>query len=291
MLARAFANYLAGHSSSGQCRFMNIRPAALHSMWYGQSEANYREAFRIAREAGAAEPDVPVVMFLDEVDAIGTARGNAVGRIHDRVLLALMAELDGLDPRGNVIVLAASNRADALDPALLRPRRLGDHIIHVPRPNRKAAEAIFSKYLHGGIPVDVNGDAREEKPPHEVLIDSVLARIFSPNGEGALATLRFRDGRERTVGAADLISGAVISKIVNDACERACLREIETGQSGVRLEDLLSAVDVEFERVARFLTPLNCRGHIDDLPQDVDVVSLQPVERRIRRPQRYLRIA
>ena len=50
---------------------MNIKPGALHSVWYSQSEANYREIFRVAREAGEGEPDVPVVMFFDEVDAVG----------------------------------------------------------------------------------------------------------------------------------------------------------------------------------------------------------------------------
>ena len=122
---------------------MNVKPAGLHSMWYGQSEANYREAFRVAREAGAREPEVPVVMFFDEVDAVGGARGDWGHRVDDRVLTAFMAELDGLESRGNVLVIAATNRRDALDPALLRPGRLGDLVL--------AARGRFSPDDHNAI--------------------------------------------------------------------------------------------------------------------------------------------
>ena len=78
MVARALARWLGEQSPGGRSRFMHIKPGALHSMWYAQSEANYREAFRVAREAGAREPGVPVVMFFDEVDAIG-ADARATG--------------------------------------------------------------------------------------------------------------------------------------------------------------------------------------------------------------------
>ena len=98
---------------------MNIKPAALHSEWFGRSEANYREAFRVARQASVECPDVPVVMFMDEVDAVSRPRGSSHMHVDDRVLTALMAELDGLEDRGNVFVVAATNRRDAID----RPRR------------------------------------------------------------------------------------------------------------------------------------------------------------------------
>ena len=116
LLARAFANWIAELSPSGRSRFMNIKPAALHSPWYAESEANYREIFRVAREAGRADPEVPVVMFFDEIDSVGSSRTPSSHRVNDRVLTALMTELDGLEDRGNILVLAATNRADALDP-------------------------------------------------------------------------------------------------------------------------------------------------------------------------------
>ncbi len=75
-VARSTCNWLAGLSQSGRSRFINVKPGALNSMWYGATENNYREIFRIAREAATAEPEVPVVMFFDEIDAIGATRGR-----------------------------------------------------------------------------------------------------------------------------------------------------------------------------------------------------------------------
>jgi proteasome-associated ATPase len=151
-IARALANWMAGLAKFGRSHFVNIKPGAMNSMWFGQTEANYREAFRAAREASELEKEVPVIVFIDEIDSIGAARGASLMRVDDRVQTAFMAELDGFEGRGNVLVVAATNRRDALDPALLRPGRLGDLVIEIPRPNRKAAAAIFDRYLRRGIP-------------------------------------------------------------------------------------------------------------------------------------------
>jgi proteasome-associated ATPase len=288
MIARALANWLARLSKSGRARFMNIKPAALHSMWYSQSEANYREAFRVAREAGEREPGVPVVMFFDEIDHVGACRGSSLMRVDDRVLTALMAELDGLESRGNILVVGATNRRDALDPGLLRPGRLGDIVIEVPRPNRAAAYEIFSKYLHEDIPYARYGYGADARATREQLISSAVSRIYSPNGEADLARLTFRDGKTRTVKSSDLVSGAVISKITQVAMERACLREVEGGEPGVTLADLLCAVSEEFASTCSALTPANCHKHLGGLPQDVDVVSIEPLTRKAARPHRFV---
>ena len=123
-----------------------------------------------------------------------------------------------------------------------------------------------------------------------MIIDSVISRIYSPNGESDLATVTFRDGRRRPVRAGDLVSGASIAQISINAMERACVREIETGRSGLRLDDLLSAIDEEFTRAVSVLTPLNCHKHLGDFPQDVEVASIDPVLRKTTPPHRYLRI-
>jgi SpoVK/Ycf46/Vps4 family AAA+-type ATPase len=284
MLARAMAHWLGGLSPSGRSRFVNVKPAGLHSMWYSQSEANYREAFRVAREAGEREPGVPVVMFFDEVDAVGGSRGDWGHRVDDRVLTAFMAELDGLEDRGNVLVVAATNRRDALDPALLRAGRLGDLILEIPRPNRVAGREILAKHLSFGLPIDTSTD-------REALLDLAVSRIYSPNGMGELATVTLRNGKRRGVSAADLVSGATIANIARSAVERACLREAETGESGLRSTDVLEAIDREFEVAIRGLTPRNCREYLFDLPQDVDVVQVEPRRARARREHRVLRIA
>jgi len=288
LLARALANWLATLSKSGRSRFMNIKPGALHSMWYSQSEANYREVFRIARQAGEQEPDVPIVMFFDEVDAMGMHRGDSVMRVDDRVMAAFIAELQGLESRGNILVVSASNRRDAIDPALLRPGRLGDLILEVRRPNMKAAADILGKHLHPDIPYAGNGNGHEAAALRQEAIQSAVARIYSANGESDLATLVFRDGARRVVKAHDLISGAVIANIARAATEQACVRETKTGAAGVRAEDLLSAVADEFECAAGALTPANCRKYLSDLPHDKDVVSVEPVVRKVKRPHQYV---
>jgi len=289
LIAKGLANWLAGVSPSGRARFMNIKPGALHSMWYSQSEANYRELFRTARAAAAATPGQPTVLFFDEVDSIGSARGQSHMRVHDNVLTAFIAELDGLVGRGDILVIGATNRREAIDPSLLRPGRLGDLVLEVPRPNRQAARDIFAKHLPADIPYARNGHGEDWAATREEILDATVSTIYSPNGEGELATITFRDGKRRAVRAADLASGAVFANIARSAIERACHREVQTGDGGVAWNDVSSAITEEFTGAARVLCPANCRLHLSGLPQDVDVVSVEPVARKTNRPQRYLK--
>ena len=296
MMARALAAWVGEMSPSGRSKFMNIKPAALHSEWFGRSEANYREAFRVARRASAEGPDVPVVMFFDEVDAIGSPRGSSHMGVDDRVLTAFMAELDGLEDRGNIFVVAATNRRDAIDPALLRPGRLGDTVLTIGRPRMQAATEIFQKHLPDDIPyasrssVD-SSTASDTTTIRDEVIEAVVSHIYAPNGESTVATVMLRDGSQRAIHAADLMSGASIGKMVADATESACYRELEAGRAGVRLEDLLAAADDALQVAVGGLTPANCRVHLDDLPQDVDVVRVDPAERRVSRVYKYLEVA
>jgi len=294
MMARALANWLATLSPVSRSRFIHIKPGAMNSVWYGQSEANWRDVFRSARDAAAEDGDIPVVMYIDEVDSIGFGRGiggaETAQRVDERVQNALMSELDGLESRGNILVVAATNRPEVLDPALMRPGRLGDRIIQVPRPNRNGARAIFAKYLKPHIPCASNGHGDDGDASRWAIIDAAISRAYSPNGDGALATVTFRDGKQRTVHAGDLINGSLIAGIVQLATEKACLRDIETKQVGVSLEDVLTAMSEELESAARILTPWNCHKHLAGLPQDMPVASVEPVVRKVSRPHRFLRL-
>lgn len=289
LLARAFANWAGSLSASGRSRFMHIPPARLHSMWYAQSEANYREAFRTARDAAQAEPGVPVVMFFDEVDSIATARAPGGHRVDDRVLTAFMAELDGLEDRGDVLVLAATNRLDVLDPAITRPGRLGDLIVEVPRPGREAGRAILAKHLRAHYPYRAaEPDARS---PRDELLDAAAWRIYAPNGLGDLATLVLRDGKRLPVLARDLVSGAMLAKIAADAVDRAQQRELAGGEIGIGEAELFAAIDLAFEAAVAALTPLNCRQHLDRLPHDTLVARIERPSRPSTRTHRHLELA
>jgi proteasome-associated ATPase len=301
MLVKALVSFLKTLSPSGKARFINIKPGELGSMWYGQSEANIREVFRAAREASELEPEVPVVMFLDELDSIASARGATYHHVDDRVVEALAAELDGLQSCGNVLIVAATNRRDALDEAMVRAGRFGDSSIKVGRPRRPAARAILEKYLRADMPYAVepgrggdNGGGPgatgngSNSAARDTLIDATLSRLFSPNGDGDVATLTFRDGARRVVRFSELLSGATLAKIAHRAARRACLREIETGAEGIALDDVLAAIGDEVDATARLLTPANCWRFIDNLPQDVDVVRVEPVERKPANVYQYV---
>jgi len=289
-VARALCNWLAQQSRSGRALFMNIKPGSLHSMWYSQSEARYREVFRVAREAGRAQPDIPVIMFFDEIDSIGASRGAWNMPVDNRVLNAFMAELDGLESRGNIVVLAATNRVTALDPALLRSGRLFDRPIEIPRPNMKAARAILGKHLPVDIPYDRDGRGAAGVEARERIMDSVISRLYAKNEDSELAKLVLRDGSQRPVRSADLMNGACIAQIANNAIERACTRESETGEEGVRLEDVLSSAEEQCAASLRALTPHNCRDHLSGIPDDVDVVSIVPTAKKIASPHSYLNL-
>ena len=284
-VARATCNWLAGMSPTGRALFINVKPGALNSMWFGQTEQHYREIFRVARQAAEADKDRCVVMFFDEVDSIGSARGNSVHEIHDRMLNAFMAELSGLEERGNIVILAATNRLEAMDPALLRPGRLGDLVLHFPQPNSRAARAILARHLPAGVPYEaIDGD---QAAAREILLDQAIAQLFAQNTDTELANLTLRDGKRRLVRAADLVSGAQLESMAQSALERACIREAEGGPSGVSASDISQAVTGFFLSAARALTPHNARNYIHDLPQDVDVVRVELVERKVRHPHLY----
>ncbi len=131
LLAKAVA------TESG-ANFIAVRGPEVLSKRVGESERMIREIFRKARMAA------PTVIFFDEIDAIAPRRGAGVGdsRVTERIVAQLLTEMDGIQPLDNVIVIAATNRPDILDPALLRPGRF-DRIIEVPLPDKEARKEIF----------------------------------------------------------------------------------------------------------------------------------------------------
>lgn len=122
LLARAVAN-------ESEANFISVKGPELLSKWVGESEKAVREVFRKARMAA------PCIIFFDEIDSIAPRRGSGFGDSHvtERVISQLLTEMDGLEDLQNVVVLAATNRPDILDPALLRPGRF-DRLIYVPSP-------------------------------------------------------------------------------------------------------------------------------------------------------------
>src|SRR6185437_14979373 len=124
-------------AGTGQANVLSVKGAELLSKWVGESERAVRELFRRAREAA------PALVFLDEVDALAPVRGQSTDSgVADRVVAALLTELDGVEGLRNVVVVGATNRPDLVDPALLRAGRMG-RLVFVPPPDAAARAEIL----------------------------------------------------------------------------------------------------------------------------------------------------
>lgn len=129
MIAKAVA-------ATSEANFISIKGPELISKWVGESEKGVREVFRKARQAA------PCVVFFDELDAIAPRRGSeGDAHVTERVISQLLTELDGLEDLKGVVVIAATNRPDIIDEALLRPGRF-DRILEVPPPDKDARKQI-----------------------------------------------------------------------------------------------------------------------------------------------------
>ena len=267
-LARCCAGYIRKLYPDQTCRFMHVAGSRDNSMWFGLSGQRITERFDAVREAAT---DGPVVMFCDEIDALAKRRGTDLGSGEpDRILNTLLSELDGIVPLSNVVLLFATNRADALDPALLRPGRV-DEIIEIPRPRRIAAEAILRRYLERGLPLTNGRDVRD-------LVTPLLSKLYAPNGEYAqVACVKTSDGREWSIAARELLSGAMLENVVQTAARQAATRESEDGQVGLTSEDLQTALAQQLRSAVAVLSAGNVKSYAQSIPQDAQPISVTPV--------------
>ena len=151
LLAKAVA-------TESEANFISVKGPEFLSKWVGESEKAVREVFRKARQAA------PAVIFIDEIDAVAPMRGRDLStNVTERVVSQLLTEMDGLEELHNVIVIAATNRPDMLDRALLRPGRF-DRMVYVPVPDKEARKEIFNIHLRGKpLAEDVDVEKLAEK--------------------------------------------------------------------------------------------------------------------------------
>ena len=265
------------------CRFAVIKPGEWEDPYVGVTQANIRNTFKALREAAL---DGYAVLFVDEVESIGRARGNRVGFHDDKFLNAFLAELDGFSDRKNVAIIAATNRKDMIDPALLE--RLSGMELVVRRPDMQGAEAIFNIHLPPALPFSPNGATAQQTRTE--IIATAVSKLYSPNGDNQISTLKFRDGKTRTVAARELVSGRLIEQICRAACNRSFRRDACLGEAGLRIEDMEESVAATIARLRSMLTVQNARSHLSDLPQDMDLVAVEPIVRKVVHPHRYLQI-
>ncbi len=174
MLAKAVA-------TESEANFVSVRGPELLSKWVGESERGIREIFRRARQSS------PCVVFFDEIDSIAPIRGGGIDtQVTERVVSQLLTELDGMQDMHGVVVLAATNRADMIDPALLRPGRF-DKIIQIPLPDKESRKKILEINCGADVMYEVQEEYRIKE---KEILGSKTEKELSSSDKIALEKLR-----------------------------------------------------------------------------------------------------
>ena len=217
--------------------FLSVKGPEVLNMWLGESERQVRDLFAQCREK-AAEGHL-AFLFIDEAESIlGTRHsGRGGSNILSTLVPMFCTEMDGLEVLQNVVIIIASNRADLIDPAILRPGRI-DRKIRVRRPDKEAAREIYRIYLKDELPL---GESRD------VLVDTIVEAHYAKTDENRFLDVAYRSGRHEYLYRGDLASGAIIAAIVERAKEYAIKRSIEIGEeSPLSRQDLLNALMKEY---------------------------------------------
>ena len=236
--------------------FLHIKGPEILNMWLGESERMVRDLFAKAR-ARRREGALPFI-FIDEAESIlGTRRASRSFNISSTLVPMFCSEMDGIESLRDVVIILASNRPDLIDPAVLRPGRI-DRKIKVSRPNRESAAEILKVYLTNELPLDqalVAGQGGDKAKAVASLVEEVIEQIYKRTDENRLLSIRLRSGQNKVLYRGDLVSGAILSSIVQRAKEKAIDRMIQSGQSaGLIAKDLTDSVSEEF-REGEMLPP------------------------------------
>jgi proteasome-associated ATPase len=216
--------------------FLHVKGPEILNMWVGESERQVRDLFAQCRER-AAEGSL-AFLFIDEAESIlGTRRAGRYSSILSTLVPMFCSEMDGLEPLQNVVVILASNRADLIDPAILRPGRI-DRKIKVNRPNQEGAQRIYEIYLKESLPM---------AEPKDVLAAAIAEAHYAHTPENQFLEVTYRSGKKDFLYRGDLASGAIIAAIVERAKSLAIKRSIETKlDTHLSRADLLVALQKEY---------------------------------------------
>ncbi|MEQ1861965.1 MAG: AAA family ATPase [Chthoniobacteraceae bacterium] len=230
--------------------FMHIKGPEILNMWVGESERMVREIFATAREK-RREGFLPF-LFIDEAESIlGTRRASRFSNILSTLVPMFCTEMDGIESLHEVVIILASNRADLIDPAILRPGRI-DRKIKVTRPDKTGAREIISIYLTADLPYDPTlvREAGSVQAAVDKLADGLIDTIFSRREENKFLSISLRSGKKETLFRGDLISGAILQSIVERAKGTAIKRAIASigtdNVEGITEGDLRLAFDDEY---------------------------------------------
>ncbi|MBI3880059.1 MAG: AAA family ATPase [Verrucomicrobia bacterium] len=216
--------------------FLHVKGPEILNMWVGESERQVRDLFIQCRERAA--DGALSFLFIDEAESIlGTRRAGRHSSILSTLVPMFCSEMDGIEPLTNVVVILASNRADLIDPAILRPGRI-DRKIKVSRPDEKGARAIYELYLGGKLPL---------AEPKETLAEAMAREHFAKAADNRFLEIAYRSGKKDFLYRGDMASGAIIAAIVERAKALAIRRTIDSGkETTLTRDDLLVALHREY---------------------------------------------
>jgi proteasome-associated ATPase len=262
---------------------MYINGPKILNMWLGESERQVREIFSTAREK--AKEGYLVFIFIDEAESILRTRSSGrFTNISNTVVPQFCAEMDGLVSLENVVVILTSNRPDYIDPAILRPERI-DRKVKVVRPDKGATHDILGIYLTETLPLDYRlvAEMGGEKEARASLVDQSTEYIWKKSPETEFLEVYLRNGSVDTLYWKDLVSGALLTSVVERAKDYAIKRSIDvkSTKEGVGWEDMQRAIKTEFKENEIFPKTDNLEDWlklVDYEPENV--VSLKPVHHK-----------
>jgi proteasome-associated ATPase len=265
--------------------FMHIKGPEILNMWVGESERQVRELFARAREK-SKEGFLPFI-FIDEAESIlGTRRAGRTSGILNTLVPMFCAEMDGIESLQQMVIILASNRADMIDPAILRPGRI-DRKIKVSRPTKKGSEEIYRIYITPNLPFEPALLAKHDGDSQKA-IDDIIGQIiesqFSQREDNRFLEVTLRSGRHEYLHRGDLVSGAIIAGIVERAKETAIKRAIASPEpTGLSVSDFLEALKTEYKQNDIFPPNDITEDWLKLVDYDPEnVVNLSPVKPRRR---------
>ena len=236
LLAKAVAN-------ETNAAFFSISGPEIMSKYYGESEERLREIFK------QAEENAPSIIFIDEIDAIAPKREEVTGEVEKRVVSQLLALMDGLKPRGRVVVIGATNRPNALDPALRRPGRF-DREIEIGVPNKKGRLEIFQIHTRG-MPLSEDVDLKKLASITHGFVGADIEALCKEAAMRALRRILPEIDFEKESIPAEILNKITVT--MNDFMEAlkdvepSAMREVLVEVPTVKWEDIGGLKDVKLE--------------------------------------------
>ena len=271
LIAKAVANSLSKRGGASTF-FLSIKGPELLNKFVGETERQIRAIFARARTLAAG--DTPVVIFFDEMEALFRTRGTGVSSDVE----TLLAEMDGVESLDNVVIIGASNRADMIDPAVLRPGRL-DVRIRVDRPDRAGAIDIFSKYLTPQVPIHAAEIARFGGMNEAVagMIARAVDALYARDETTALFLATLVSGEHKRIYLADLVSGALIAGIVERAKKYAIKDALSGEVTGLTMAHLLRGVHEEMNESLELAATSSPEDWARTSGLAPEIVSVKPI--------------